>query len=104
MDFLKGIMYWETTDGIESFCAAIQDPNNPSFSHILRCKGKPEPPRRRISNKKGNWKFKAYRFMNLEREEEVKKRIERVFPDLPDNFYIQIPITELKKLKLGWID
>jgi hypothetical protein len=104
MDTLKGIQYWETTAGIESLCAAIQDPNNPNLSHILRCKGKPEPPRRRICNKKGNWKFKAYRFMDLEKEEEVKKRIERVIPDLPDNLYIQIPITELKKLKLGWID
>ena len=64
MDTLKGIIYWETTKGIESLCAAIQDPNNPILSHILRCKGKPEPPKRRICNKKGNWKFKAYRFMN----------------------------------------
>lgn len=101
MDTLKGIIYWETTAGIESLCAAIQDPNNPNLSHILRCKGKPE---RRISNKKGNWKFKAHRFMDLEKEEEVKRKIERVISDLPNDFYIQIPITELKKLKLGWID
>jgi hypothetical protein len=104
MDTLKGIIYWETTAGIETLCAAIQDPNNPSLSHILRCKGKPEPPRRRICNKKGNWKFKAHRFTDLETEKEVEKRIERVIPDLPDNLYSQIPISELKKLKLGWID
>ena len=104
MDTLKGIIYWETTNGIESLCAAIQDPNNPSLSHILRCKGRPEPPMRRISNKKRNWKFKAYRFMDLEKEEEVEKTIERVIPDLPENLYSQIPISELKKLKLGWID
>ena len=104
MDTLKGIIYWETTGGIEYFCAAIQDPNNPNLSHILRCKGRPAPRTPRlVGRKRGSWSFKAHRFMDSE-EEEVKKRIERIIPDLPDNLYIQIPITELKKLKLGWID
>ena len=104
MDTLKGFIFWETTSGIESLCAAIQDPNNPNLSHILRCKGKPEPPMRRICNKRSQWKFKAHRFMDLEKEEEVNKRIERVIPNLPDDFYIQISITELKKLRLNWTD
>ena len=100
MDTLKGIIYWETVGGMESLCAAIQDPKTPDLSHILKCKGR----LRRVCNKRNQWKFKAHRFTDLETEEEVEKRIEIVIPDLPDSLYSQIPISELKKLKLGWID
>lgn len=103
MDTLKGIIYWETTAGIESLKLAVQDPNDPELSHILICKGKPER-ERRISNKRGSWTFKAHKFRDLETVEIRRKPIEKVFPDIPENLYIQIPITELKKLKLGWID
>lgn len=104
MDTLKGIVYWEIVNGVKSLCAAIQDPKTPGLSHILKCKGRHSKIRRVVCNKRNQWKFKAYRFMDLEEEEEVKRRVERVIPDLPDDLYIQIPITELKKLKLGWID
>ena len=103
MDTLKGIIYWETVGGIESLCAAIQDPKTPDLSHILKCKGR-HSKIWRVCNKRNQWKFKAHRFTDLETEEEVEKRIERVIPDLPDSLYSQIPVSELKKLKLRWID
>ena len=104
MDTLRGLLYLETTNGEERLCAAVEDPKTKSLTHILVCKGKSAKEREGFSKKRGTWKFRAYKFRDLERVDNVEKGIERIIPNVPESLYIRIPISELKKLELWWID
>lgn len=105
MDFLKGLVYLETTKGEDSWCLAVEAPKDSSRTIIVKCKGRESCERLRkvSSNKKGgHWKFKAFRFNgNIEKMEVIERPLIKIIPDIPTNLYQYFPITELKKLE-GW--
>ena len=106
MDTLKGIIWEESCKGIETWCLAVEDPNNSSHSIVFRCFPKEIRAGIRGFSKKrcGMFKFRAFRFDGkIEKKEKLSKPVTRLMPDVPEECYHQIPITELKKLK-EWID
>ena len=111
MDTLKGFVYLETSsmglDKEEAWCLAVEDPKNSMGSIVVKCRAKEtcNHNERARSNKRGGyWKFRAFRFNgNIDKIEASRKPITKIFPNLPESYYSQIPLSELKKLK-RWID
>ena len=106
METLKGLLYFEVGRGIARRCALVEDPKNKNLTHILICASKPKGEGEfRFSRKRGSTKFKAFKFRTLEKVEDINMGVE-AYIIAPKDSYIQIPISELKKLgtKLEWID
>lgn len=105
MDTLKGLIYLETCGGIDTWCLAVEEPGNSEHTRIFKCKGivsviKGE---RKISSKKaGHWRFKVFRFRDIEKVETIEVPVTCLMGGI-DNLIQQFPISELKKLK-EWTD
>lgn len=114
MDTLKGFVYLETlSTGLgkkeEAWCLVVENPKNSMESIVVKCRTKETRNYNyyeRTSSKKrgGHWKFKAFRFNgNIDKIEVSRKPITKIFPNLPESYYHQISLSELKKLN-EWID
>jgi hypothetical protein len=113
MDTLRGFIYLETSssriDRKETWCLAVENPKNSMESIIIKCRAKKiygsDYYEKTSSNKRGgHWKFKAFRFNgNIDKIEASEKPIIKIIPNLPESFYKQIPLSELRKLK-EWTD
>ena len=106
MDTLTGLLYLETCKGIESWCLAVEDPQDHTKTRIIKCKGKKAGnTERNFSRKRGGmWKFKAYKFNGrIEKIEIVNRSLHGIWNDLPEDSFRQFQVTELRKLE-GWTD
>jgi hypothetical protein len=105
MDTLKGLVYIETCKGVDVFCLAVEDPNDSNKTRIFKGKERKANEERKFSKKRGgSWKFKAFRLIGkIENVEIVERSISQVIPNIPEDLYQQIPLSELKKLK-EWTD
>ena len=104
MGTVKYLMYRECRLGKQSLRLAIEDPKDDKKIHILCCKEVKD--HKGYSHKRNVGIFKPYKFKNLEKIEDRISRLDKLFPNIKEDYVQTLDINELKKIgiSLEWID